>query len=66
MIRYFKPLAVALLAQGWEAEPAMLCAVHLQGVAADQLVEDGIGPSGLTANETIDAARRIFNAWIHR
>ena len=59
-------LAVALLAQGWEAEPAMLCAVHLHGVAADQLVEDGIGPSGLTANETIDAARRIFNAWIHR
>ena len=59
-------LAVALLGQGWGAGPAMLCAVHLHGVAADQLVEDGIGPSGLTANETIDAARRIFNAWIHR
>ena len=57
-------LAVALLAQGWEAETAMLCAVHLHGVAADRLVEDGIGPSGLTANETIDAARRTFNAWI--
>ena len=59
-------LAAALLAQGWEAEPALLCAVHLHGVAADQLVENGIGPAGLTANETIDAARRIFNAWVDR
>lgn len=59
-------LAAALLAQGWEAGPALLCAVHLHGVAADQLVENGIGPAGLTASETIDAARRIFNAWIHR
>ncbi len=59
-------LAAALLAQGWEAGPALLCAVHLHGVAADQLVENGIGPAGLTANETIDVARRIFNAWIHR
>ena len=45
---------------------ALLCAAHLHGVAADQLVENGIGPAGLTASETIDAARRIFNAWIHR
>jgi hydroxyethylthiazole kinase-like uncharacterized protein yjeF len=59
-------LAAALLAQGWEAGPALLCAVHLHGVAADQLVENGIGPAGLTASETIDAARRIFNAWVHR
>jgi len=56
-------LAVAFLAQGWEAEPALLCATHLHGAAADHLVEQGIGPAGLTANETIDAARRLFNAW---
>jgi hydroxyethylthiazole kinase-like uncharacterized protein yjeF len=57
-------LAVALLAQGWEAEAALLCAVHLHGAAADRLVQDGIGPAGLTASETVDAARRVFNAWI--
>jgi hydroxyethylthiazole kinase-like uncharacterized protein yjeF len=58
-------IAAALLAQGWEAEAALLCAVHLHGAAADALVGRGIGPIGLTAGETIDAARRVFNAWIH-
>ena len=58
-------LAVSLLAQGWEAEPALLCATHLHGTAADHLVGSGCGPAGLTANETIDAARRTFNAWCH-
>ncbi len=57
-------IAAALLAQGWQAEAALLCAVHLHGVAADRLVEAGTGPAGLTAGETIDAARHIFNAWI--
>ena len=56
-------LAVSLLAQGWEAEAALLCAVHLHGAAADQLVGAGTGPAGLTAGETIDAARQRFNAW---
>ena len=59
-------IAAALLAQGWQAEAALLCAVHLHGAAADALVERGIGPNGLTAGETIDSARRLFNAWIHR
>lgn len=54
---------VALLAQQWPAEPALCCAVHLHGAAADRLVADGIGPIGLTAGETIDAARRLFNEW---
>jgi NAD(P)H-hydrate repair Nnr-like enzyme with NAD(P)H-hydrate dehydratase domain len=44
---------------------ALLCAVHLHGLAADRLVGGGIGPVGLTADETIDAARRVFNAWLH-
>ncbi|MCL2161676.1 MAG: NAD(P)H-hydrate dehydratase [Betaproteobacteria bacterium] len=57
-------LALALLAQGWPAEAALTCAVHLHGAAADQLVADGIGPVGLTAGETIAAARGVFNAWL--
>ncbi|MDR2924565.1 MAG: NAD(P)H-hydrate dehydratase [Azoarcus sp.] len=57
-------IALALLAQGWPAEAALLCAVHLHGAAADQLVAEGAGPVGLTANETIAAARKLFNAWL--
>jgi len=36
----------------------------MNGAAADQLVADGIGPVGLTAGETIAAARGVFNAWL--
>jgi hydroxyethylthiazole kinase-like uncharacterized protein yjeF len=59
-------IGVALLAQGWPAAEALLAAVHLHGAAADRLVADGvnpIGPVGLTAGETIDAARQLFNRW---
>ena len=56
-------LIVALLAQGWPADAALLAGVHLHGAAADRLVADGIGPVGLTAGEVIAAARRLFNAW---
>jgi len=56
-------LIVALLAQGWPAEAALLAGVHLHGAAADRLVAAGAGPIGLTAGEVIDAARSIFNAW---
>jgi hydroxyethylthiazole kinase-like uncharacterized protein yjeF len=56
-------LAATLLAQGWEADLAALCATHLHGLAADLLVGGGIGPAGLTAGETIDAARHLFNVW---
>ncbi len=58
-------IAAALLAQGWPAEAALLCATHLHGVAADRLVDAGIGPIGLTADETIESARRAYNAWIY-
>jgi len=57
-------LVLALLAQGWPAEAALLCAVHLHGTAADQLVASGVGPVGLTAGETIAAARGLFNVWL--
>jgi NAD(P)H-hydrate repair Nnr-like enzyme with NAD(P)H-hydrate dehydratase domain len=57
-------LIVALLAQNWPSEMALLAAVHLHGAAADRLVASGIGPVGLTAGEVIDAARNLFNEWV--
>lgn len=56
-------IVVALLAQGWAADASLLAGVHLHGAAADELAAAGIGPIGLTAGETIDAARRLLNAW---
>jgi hydroxyethylthiazole kinase-like uncharacterized protein yjeF len=57
-------MLAALLAQGWPALEAMLCAVHLHGAAADACVAGGRGPVGLTAGEIIAPARRILNDWI--
>ena len=54
----------ALLAQRYSGESALVLGVHLHGTAADDLVESGIGPVGLTAGETIVAARRRWNAWL--
>jgi hydroxyethylthiazole kinase-like uncharacterized protein yjeF len=55
----------ALLAQRYSGETALVLGVHLHGLAADQLVQAGIGPVGITANETIDAARRCWNGWLN-
>lgn len=57
-------LTVALLAQGWPAEQALIAAVHLHGAAGDRLAREGIGPVGLSASELTDAARGIFNGWL--
>ena len=57
-------IALALLAQGWSALPALLAAVHVHGAAADALAARGEGPNGLTAGELIVPARRLLNAWI--
>ncbi|MEJ6649847.1 MAG: NAD(P)H-hydrate dehydratase [Burkholderiales bacterium] len=51
----------ALIAQGAYSHTALLAAVHLHGLAADQLLGDRCGPIGMTASETIDAARIILN-----
>jgi len=51
----------ALLAQGAAAHSALLAGVHVHGLAADDLVSKGVGPIGLTASETIDAARSAWN-----
>ena len=54
----------ALLAQRYTGETALVLGVHLHGAAADDLVEAGAGPVGLTAGEVIDAARRRWNGWL--
>jgi NAD(P)H-hydrate repair Nnr-like enzyme with NAD(P)H-hydrate dehydratase domain len=54
-------IIAALLAQGADPKTALLAAVHLHGAAADRAVSEGAGPIGLTATETIDAARSLLN-----
>ena len=56
----------AFLAQGLDAQDALLLAVYLHGAAADRLVQQGIGPIGLTATEVIEAARSLINQWVYR
>lgn len=53
----------ALVARHKDVAAALKCATYLHGAAADALVNSGVGPAGLTAGETIDAARRQLNAW---
>lgn len=54
-------MIAGLLGQGVEPTTALQLAVHLHGAAADTLVARGCGPAGLTASETIDAARTLLN-----
>ena len=54
----------ALLAQGWSAWHAALGATWLHGHAADTLVENSIGPIGLTASELPAAIRHALNTLI--
>ncbi|HYD97353.1 MAG TPA: NAD(P)H-hydrate dehydratase [Noviherbaspirillum sp.] len=52
----------ALLAQSFPTWEAAIAAVWLHGKAADVLVEQGIGPIGLTAGELIPCVRTILNS----
>jgi ADP-dependent NAD(P)H-hydrate dehydratase / NAD(P)H-hydrate epimerase len=54
-------LCGSLLAQGWPEWEAALAGVWLHGVAADDLVGEGVGPIGLTAGELIPAIRAALN-----
>ncbi len=54
-------IIAALLSQGSDAKTALLAGVYLHGAAADRAVADGAGPVGLTATETIEAARALLN-----
>lgn len=51
----------ALLAQSLPVWDAALAAAWMHGRAADRLIEDGVGPIGVTASELIPAARAIYN-----
>ncbi|WP_350440940.1 ADP-dependent NAD(P)H-hydrate dehydratase [Proteus terrae] len=51
----------SFLAQGLTMSDAVKSAVWIHGMAADILVEKGIGPIGLTASELIDTIRNIRN-----
>jgi len=56
-------LVGSLAAQRVRPLAALQCAVHLHGAAADLLAAEGAGPAGLTAGETIDRARLLYNRW---
>lgn len=51
----------SLLAQGAAAAFALQAGVRVHGLAAEALAAQGVGPVGLTASETIDAARAVWN-----
>jgi hydroxyethylthiazole kinase-like uncharacterized protein yjeF len=59
-------LCGALLAQGWPAWEAGLGATWLHGAAADRLVEQGVGPIGMTAGELPGAIRTEMNVLADR
>jgi hydroxyethylthiazole kinase-like uncharacterized protein yjeF len=54
-------LCGALLAQHWTPWQAALGAVWLHGAAADLLVDQGVGPTGLVASELGSAIRTCLN-----
>jgi hydroxyethylthiazole kinase-like uncharacterized protein yjeF len=56
----------ALLAQGWPAWEAALAATWMHGQAADVLVQQGVGPIGLTAGELIPTVRSVLNHLVAR
>jgi hydroxyethylthiazole kinase-like uncharacterized protein yjeF len=58
-------MIAALIAQRLTPQSALLLAVYLHGAAADEMVNQGIGPIGLTASEVTDAARMLLNRWIY-
>jgi hydroxyethylthiazole kinase-like uncharacterized protein yjeF len=51
----------ALLAQHWPQWEAALAAAWMHGHAADMLVQQGVGPIGLTAGELIPCVRAALN-----
>ncbi len=58
-------VCASLLAQGWPEWEAALAAVWLHGSAADMLVEQGVGPIGLTASELVPSIRTAFNLLVN-
>jgi len=54
-------MIASLCAQGADPLRALLAGTYLHGAAADALVASGRGPVGITASETLDAARELLN-----
>ncbi len=55
-------MIAAFIAQGLDADQALLLAVHLHGAAGDALQENGIAV-GMTATEITEWARWLSNQW---
>ncbi len=55
-------MIAAFIAQGLEADQALLLAVHLHGAAGDALAQQGYAV-GMTASEVTDWARWLANQW---
>ena len=58
-------MLAAFIAQGLDADRAMLLAVHLHGAAGDALAEQGV-EVGMTASEVTDWARWLLNIWLRK
>lgn len=58
-------MLAAFIAQGLDADQAMLLAVHLHGAAADALAEKGVAV-GMTATEVTEWARWLLNCWLRK
>ncbi|MEQ1487337.1 MAG: NAD(P)H-hydrate dehydratase [Methylotenera sp.] len=56
----------SLMAQGLSGLDAAKLGVYVHGAAADALVENGVGPVGLTASEVILEARKVMNTLRHK
>ena len=55
-------MIAAFIAQGLDADQALLLAVHLHGAAGDALAEKGVA-IGMTATEVTEWARWLLNQW---
>ena len=55
-------MIAAFIAQGLDADHALLLAVHLHGAAGDALAQQGI-TVGMTASDVIEWARWLLNQW---
>ncbi|HEY5995040.1 MAG TPA: NAD(P)H-hydrate dehydratase [Gallionellaceae bacterium] len=55
-------MIAAFIAQGLDADQALLLAVHLHGAAGDALAAEGV-TLGMTASEVTEWARWLLNQW---
>lgn len=57
-------MIAAFIAQGLDADAALLLAVHLHGAAGDALAEQ-LATIGMSATEVTEWARWLLNQWLH-